>query len=70
MKIIRVIPSILGYGLERLESDLNGTNQISIEVYLDGIKGPDPSKPCYACGRQNWKSYPDSDGIFCGTCHP
>ena len=48
----------------------NGTTQIPIEEYLDRITGADVTKPCYACGKKNWISYPDSDGFFCGTCHP
>ena len=50
----------------------NGTNQISIEKFLDNIFSSDVTKPCYACGRMAWqeRSREAGGGFFCGVCHP
>jgi len=44
-------------------------NQI-VKEYLDSPTNYDPNRLCFACGTRNWKQYSNSDGIFCGTCHP
>ena len=44
-------------------------NQI-VKEYLDSPTKYDPNRHCFACGTRNWKQYSNSDGIFCGTCHP
>lgn len=59
------------------EHDIDGSNgperassQVSFDDFVKSSNFPDTSRPCYACGKTNWQSYPEGNGHFCATCHP